>query len=116
MAHANKEAPKYLNAVGLDADSNGVTVDVREQDSGCFFVSWSGASETDAVVKAQESGDGTNWKDISSASITIGAATGSDIYKLTADVLQAPYFRLVIVANSETSGTVTGGYFFKGKR
>lgn len=116
MAHANKEAQKYFDATDLSADLDGDAVDVREQDSGGFFMTWSGASATDAVVKAQESGDKTNWQDISSASVTIGAASGTDFIKLTADVLQLPYVRLVIVHNSESSGTVTAGYFFKGKR
>jgi hypothetical protein len=113
MANANKEAPKYFDAKSLAEDFEGAAVDVRTVDSGCFFIAWTGATATDAVVKAQESCDGSNWKDITSASITIATAAGFGIYKLTADVLKCQYFRLVIVDNTESTGTVTGGYFFK---
>lgn len=118
MSGQNKEVPAYWVAKSLAEDYEGDAIDVREVISGCFFLTWTGAAATDAVVKAQESGTKAvnDWHDISSASVTIAAASGKAIIKLTADVLQCPFVRLVIVDNTESAGTVTAGYFFKGNR
>jgi hypothetical protein len=116
MAGQNREVPRYLSAVSLAEDSEGEWIDVRDLISGAFFLAWSDAAATDAVVKVQESGDKTNAKDVTGKAVTIAAASGADVIKLTAADLQLPWIRLVIVDNTESAGTVTAGYFFKGNR
>jgi hypothetical protein len=100
----------------MAANKDGDAIDVRGALAGIVHLAWTGASATDATVKVQESGDGTNWKDVASASATVGAASGSAIIKLTSDVLLSPWLRAVFTKNTETTGTVTVGYFFKGNR
>jgi hypothetical protein len=53
---------------------------------------------------------------VTGKAVTIAAASGADVIKLTAADLQLPWIRLVIVDNTESAGTVTAGYFFKGNR
>ena len=114
-AYSNKEGV-YWDTQSLAEDVDGSAIEVRNNSAGAFWLVWSGAAATDAVVKAQESGDGTNWLDISGKSVTIAAATGKGVIKLTAAELLLPYLRLSIVDNTESAGSITVRHFFKGDR
>lgn len=115
MGYSNKEND-YWKDQSLAVDADGDEIDVRYVTRGAIQISWSGASATDAVVKAQESVNGTGWEDISGKTVTIGAASGSDIWKFTADELACPRIRLVVSNGTETTGIATVTYFFKGDR
>lgn len=118
MAYSNKEEPAYWAAKSLAADYSSITdwIDVRTVSNGSFYLTWADAAATDAVVKCQETHDKTDTAgfDIASATVTIGAPTGTGLIKLTA--IESPYIRLVIVDNSESAGTVNARYFLKGAR
>lgn len=115
MGYSNIERT-YWTDQSLADDLNGDKIEVRHNSCGAFSIVWADAAATDAVVKAQESVDGTNWDDISGKSVTIGAATGFELIKFTAAELLCPWIRLVIVNNSESAATATVTYFFKGDR
>jgi hypothetical protein len=115
VGYANQEAT-YWSSKSLAEDYSGDAIDVHNCKSGTMSLTWADAAATDAVVKLQESLDKTTWIDIASQTKTIGAAAGSHIYKLTSDVLLSPYIRAVIVDNTESAGTATIKYFFKGDR
>lgn len=115
MGYANLEGTHW-SSQSLAEDYEGSAIDVRNCASGALVLVWSGAAATDAVVKLQESMDQTTWVDIASQTKTIGAATGSHVFKLTRDVLLCPYIRPVIVDNSESAGTASLKYLFKGDR
>lgn len=118
MAYSNKEEPAYWVEKPLAEDYSSVNdwIDVRTVSSGSFYLTWVDAAATDAVVKCQETHDKTDTTgfDISGATVTIGAATGTGLIKLSA--IDSPYIRLVIVDNAESAGTVNARYFFKGAR
>jgi hypothetical protein len=103
-------------AQSLAEDVNGEAIDVRNCSSGSMFLVWASAAATDAVVKLQESNDGTNWKDIASQTVTIAAPTGTHVFKLTRDVLLCAYVRPVIIDNTESAGSASLKYLFKGDR
>lgn len=113
MAYSNKEGIHWT-AQSLAEDANGEAIDVRNVACGSLVLVWADAAATDAVVKLQESMDGTTWKDITSQTVTIAAATGTHVFKLTRDVLLCPLIRPVIVDNTESAGTASLKYFFKG--
>ncbi len=115
MGYSNKE-DTYWDAVSLAANLNGDAIETRNVCRGEVQLVWTGASATDAVVKLQESVDGTTWFDISTMSKTISAASGSNLFKLTFDILLSAYVRAVLTKNSETAGTATIKYLFKGDR
>lgn len=106
----------YWDAIALGTSLTGDAIEVRNCGSGALVLVWTGASQTDAVIKLQESMDQTTWIDISSQTKTIGAASGNNVFKLTMDVLKLPYVRAVLTKNSETTGTATIKYLFKGDR
>ena len=115
MGYSDREE-LYWSSKSLAEDYNGDAIDVRTCGSGAMVLTWADAAATDAVVKLQESMDQTTWVDIASQTKTIGAATGSHVFKLTSDVLLCPYIRAVIVDNSESAGTASLKYLFKGAR
>lgn len=115
MGYSDKEGTHW-SSQSLAEDFNGAAIEVRNVACGALVLVWADAAATDAVVKLQESMDQTTWKDIASQTVTIGAATGTHVFKLTRDVLLCPYIRPVIVDNSETAGTATLKYLFKGDR
>jgi len=115
MAGSNKEVVGYWSAVSLAANKTGDSVELRHVSSGTVEVVWADATATDAVVKLQESVNGA-WFDIASQTVTISAATGTKLFKLTRDILLSPMIRAVLTKNTETTGTVTISYFFKGDR
>jgi len=117
MAYSNIEGLVQVAGAAvtsLATDQNGDAIEVRNQSCGSFQIVWAAAGATDAVVKVQESHDKTNWKDVATKTVTIGAATGHDIIKFTAAELLSPYLRVVVVDNSENAATATIRYFFKG--
>jgi hypothetical protein len=77
---------------------------------------WADAAATDAVIKLQGSVDQATWFDIASMSQTISAASGTKAFLLTKDVLLYPWVRAVLTHNTESAGTATLKYFFKGDR
>lgn len=115
MGYANIEAT-YWTDQSLADDYDGDAIEVRNCGSGALVLVWADAAATDAVVKLQESMDRTTWIDIASQTKTIGAASGNHVFKLTEDVLKCPYIRAVIVDNTESAGTATIKYLFKGDR
>lgn len=115
MGYANVEK-SYWASQSLAADLEGESIDVRSIRAGVFSLEWSDAAATDAVVKLQESADGTNWHDIASQTKTIDDADGVHLFKLTADVLLSPWVRAVIDHGAETDAVATMKYFLKGDR
>jgi hypothetical protein len=103
-----------LDGASLAEDASGDAVSLRGCDYGSVVISWSEATATDAVVKLQGSNDGSTWVDVASKTTTIGAASGTDAWEL--DHLHYANYRAAIVDNSESTGTVTARYYFKGKR
>lgn len=104
-------AGKFADAIDADTSVNSSTVSVSEHDIGHAQLVWSGASHTDATIKLQRSVDGTNWIDIPSSSMTLGAAAGTED-KAIADI-GYPFLRSVYAKGSNTAGTVTFSYFIK---
>lgn len=115
MGYANLEGT-YWSDVSLAANLNGDAIDVRCCGSGALALVWTGASATDAVVKLQESMDQATWFDIATQTKTVGAAAGTNLFKLTKDVMKCPYIRAVLTKNTETTGTATIKFLFKGDR
>lgn len=118
MGYSNKEGVHWT-AQSLAEDLNGAEIEVRNLACGSLHLVWSGAAATDAVVKLQETNDkddATSWKDITSQTVTIAAATGTHIFKLTRDVLLTTHIRPVIVDNAESAGVASLKYYFKGDR
>ena len=114
MAYSNKEGALLVESV-LSADGT-LDVESRGCSSGSFELVWKDAAATDAVVKLQENLGGTTgtWFDISSQTVTIGAATGSKLFKL--DSIVTPWIRVLLDANSETAAKLTLRYYLKGDR
>lgn len=99
----------------FNASFNTDALEVRELSSGCAFVSWSAAAATDATVKLQAAMTVSGpWEDISGATKTIGAATGTG--RLALSDVGFPYLRAVGTVGSETAALVTIRYYFKGAR
>lgn len=115
MGYSNLEGTLW-SAQSIAEDANGSAIEVRNVACGSLVLVWADAAATDAVVKLQESNDGTTWVDIANQTKTIGAATGSHVFKLTRDILLCAYIRPVIVDNSESAATASLKYFFKGDR
>lgn len=114
MSRSNIELPTYLNAISMAADKNGDSIDVRHQVKGLFQATWSGADQTDATVKAQESNDGSNWTDISGATATLNAASGTKVVRMTRDNILGAYVRIVFDNGTCGAGSLTVKYFFQG--
>ena len=102
----------HWSGVSLAADKNGDPIEVRYFKSMGLFLTWADASATDAVVKLQFSFDGTNFYDISGATQTIGAASGSKLFEIA--TLAYPYLRVVLTKNTETTGTATIKFIMRG--
>ena len=115
MSYSNKEET-YWSAVSLAANKDGDSIESRNCACGEIQGVWSGATATDAIYKLQESVDGTTWFDVSSMSKTVGAASGTSLWKLTMDILLSPYLRVVLAKNSESTGTVTIKFYLRGAR
>lgn len=114
MSRSNKEDPAYLSAISMATDKSGAAIDTRHQVKGLFQVTWSGADQVDATVKAQESNDGSNWTDISGKTATLDAASGSKTVRLAPADLLGAYVRLVFDNGTCAAGTLTVKYFFQG--
>lgn len=68
-------------------------------------------SASDGVIKLQDSNDGTNWNDISGASITVASGTSSNMIRYTA--FTGKYIRANWAAGSNVSGTISALFQFK---
>lgn len=112
MAYADLEG-RLLDAYTLSANKDTDALDVRHADRGAIVLVWSAAAATDAVVKLQESMDKTTWFDISGATQTLSAASGSKKFSLAS--VELPYVRAVLTKNTETAAVVTLKHFFKGR-
>lgn len=116
MGYANQENQQYAVAKSIATDANLAAIETRPVETGYFGIVWTGAGGSSAVVKLQDSGDGTNWDDLSGKTKTISAPSGHGNIKLNQDELLAPWIRAVITANGETTGTVNISYFLKGHK
>lgn len=66
---------------------------------------------TDGVFKLQDSNDGTNWNDISGATITVASGTSSNMIRYTA--FTADKIRVVWTKGSNSTGTISATAIFK---
>jgi hypothetical protein len=110
------EDPKYFSAVSMAADKDGAAIEVRHQEKGLFQIGWADADQIDATVKIQESVDGTGWVDISGATATLDAASGTKAIRMPRDNVVGSYVRAVFSNGTCAAGTVTVKYFFQGAR
>jgi len=104
---------KFADAIDADTSVNSSNVVVSNHDLGHVSLHWSGASHTDATMKLQRSNDGTNWVDVPSSSMTLGAAAGTDDIAL--DNIGFAFIRSVYVKGSNTSGSVSLLFVFKAR-
>lgn len=116
MGYANQEIQTYGNAVPLAATTNLAAIESRNNDTLYLGIVWTGATNNSAVVKLQESGDGTNWKDLAGKTATLSAASGIANIKMQNQELVAPVIRAVVTPNGETTGTATISFFLKGHK
>lgn len=72
---------------------------------------WTGVTSGTATVQVQASVDGTNWDDISGASLTTSGTSGSDSYHAIS--VPGAYWRLSVTA-AASAGTATGYIIVKG--
>lgn len=112
-AYSNVEGVLIL-AASLGASSTTEALEVRSQSNGAAVLTWTGASAADANFKLQESFDKVTWFDVASGSQTINAASGAKKFPFA--VVDLPWLRAVYTKNSETTGTYTLHYYFKGAR
>lgn len=70
-----------------------------------------GLDAADGVIKLQDSNDGTNWNDITGATITVATGTSTNMLRYTA--FTADKVRVVWTKNSNTTGTITVTAIFK---
>lgn len=117
MGYANKEGTIWnARSLAANRDSSDDAIEIRNQSLGVMTLVWSGASATDAVIKLQRSLDKTTWFDVTSQTKTIGAASGTHEYELSAANLASGWLKPVLTKNTETTGTATLKYIFKGDR
>ena len=65
----------------------------------------------DGVIKLQDSNDGTNYNDISGATITVASGTSSNMIRYTA--YTGRYLKAVWTKGSNTAGTMVGTVVLK---
>lgn len=70
-----------------------------------------GLDAADGIIKLQDSNDGTNFNDISGATITVAAGTSSNMIRYTA--FTAEKIRVVWTKGSNTTGTISVIAIFK---
>lgn len=115
MGRLNQEGT-ILSEASLADDAFSDWIETRHVNAGGLIsISWADASATDAVVKLQEAVDKTVPFDVSSKSVTIAAASGTGAIRLAPSDVLGPWIRLAIVANTETTGTVTAKHFLRGE-
>lgn len=113
MSWSNKEADWVLGA-SLATTVTSSALDLRDVASGAFQLAWTGASATDATFKLQYSVNGSDWEDVTSGSQTISAAAGAKIFRI--DIANVPLWRYVFTKVSETTGTYSVRYYFRGSK
>lgn len=113
MSYSTKEADWVL-AASLATSVISSALAMRDVASGSFQLAWTGATATDATFKLQYSCNGTDWEDVTSGSQTINAVAGTKIFKI--DIANVPLWRYVFVKNSETTGTYSVRYYFRGSK
>lgn len=107
-------SPLKLTVIGAQAMSSakvGDSVYAGDHDTAIAQIVWSSASHTDAVLKFQQSVDGTTWEDIASMTHTLNAASGGKI--LVIGAIYAPFIRANYAKGSNTTGTVNCYLFLK---
>jgi len=62
-------------------------------------------------IKLQDSNDGSNWNDITGATITVASGTSSNIIRYTA--FTGKYIRANWAKGSNTAGTIAALFQFK---
>ena len=65
----------------------------------------------DGVIKLQDSLDGTNWNDITGATITVATGTSTNMIRYTA--FTGSFIKAVWTKNSVSAGTISGNFLFK---
>jgi hypothetical protein len=70
-----------------------------------------GLDASDGVIKLQDSNDGTNWNDISGATITVAIGTSSNMIRYTA--FTGEYIRANWAKGANTTGTISAIFVFK---
>lgn len=111
MGYSNQSPP--IESFTLSADRLSDKIDVQNCAKGSIAMTWSGALATDAVVKVQESNDGSTWFDISGATVTLAAATGSKKFAIDPDML---FIRINGTKNTESAAVCVFKTFFRGSR
>lgn len=98
--------------VQVIAASTTATVNLNSSAFGSNYHKWIGVqflatslSHSDGVIKLQDSNDGTNWNDVSGASITVASGTTSNMIRYTA--FTGANLRAVWTKGSNTAGTIS---------
>ena len=91
----------YITAGDLSANIIGSAVDVSSADRLSFQCNWTGTSPVSAI-KLQCSNDGSNWHDISGATVSVSGNTGAGMVQSVSVA-----FRYVRMLSTFTSGTGT---------
>lgn len=86
------------------ANKNGTTIDGSGFKYASFQLNGTSLSAADGVFKLQDSNDGTNWNDITGATITVQSGTTTNMIRYTANC--GRFIRPVWTANSNVSGTI----------
>jgi flavin-binding protein dodecin len=111
MAYADKEG-KLLDAVVLSANRESDALDVRGSTGVGLALVWASAAAATAVVKLQESMDGTTWFDVASQTQTLTVGAGIKKFSVTTEM---PYLKAVCTKNTETTAVVTVRYYARGR-
>lgn len=104
-------AKDYI-AGNADTNANGATIDVFAvcKTTAALQVIAAGLSHADATMKVQESNDGTNWVDVSGATITLASGASSPVLAWTP---RCRYARTVYTKGANTAGTYTSKIFYR---
>lgn len=102
-------------ASGTSASSNNTAGAYEDSRMIYGFVSLqfvaTGIDAADGVIKLQDSNDGTNWNDITGATITVAAGTSSNMIRYTA--FTGKYIRTNWAKGSNSAGTIAAVFQFK---
>jgi hypothetical protein len=103
---------KEYFAGNANANANGDSIEtflLAKSTATLQFIATS-LSHADGTVKLQESNDGTNWVDVSGASLTLAAGSSCPVLSFTP---RCRYNRFVYTKNSNSSGTYTSKIYYR---
>lgn len=102
-------------AAGTSATSNNTAGAYEDSRMIYGFVSLqfvaTGIDAADGVIKLQDSNDGSNWNDITGATITVAAGTSSNMIRYTA--FTGKHIRANWAKGSNAAGTIAAVFTFK---